>query len=52
MPNSYLRYIPEKTWGIISTGQIISHRSGKLIATAGLEKVLIWNVITGEKVKN
>ena len=52
MVKAYLRYEPAAAWGVIaSAGGVAYDASGRLLATACLERVCVWSLKQGAEVR-
>ena len=52
MVKAYLRYEPASTWGVIaSAGGAAYDATGRLLATACLERVGVWSLKQGAEVR-
>ena len=57
LTTQYLRYAPSSVFGIVGTSRIISfftkyNRVNKYVVTAACEKIIIWDMKTGLKVRH
>ena len=50
MVKAYLRYEPAASWGVVaSAGGVCFDASGRLLATACLERVGVWSLKQGQQ---